>query len=221
MTNTKTKRLLVEGDSDRRFFEALLRETGFQPSEVWVGPPTELGPGDRGKENALSLLPDLIDEFRDGHLTHLGVVVDADFTGIQKQGFVATEQAISELLSPHGYVRSSKAMAGITYSRRNSPPIAIWIMPNNADDGIVEDWIAQSVCAAEKGLFDVAREAVSRINSPKFQVFHRRKAEVATWLAWQTIPGQPIVSVIGDKLVDSNLPLVRALMQWHQATFAR
>jgi len=216
---TTTKRLIVEGDADKRFFEALLRHAGLEGEGISIGPPMHFGARGQGKQNALSLIPDLVGEFKDGHLTHLGVVIDADFKNVSNQGFLATKSVASELLLRLGYVESSTTTSGITYSHNDLPTVAVWIMPNNKDDGIIENWIAQSIRPSEQVLFDSARTTVSRLNPKKFHENQTSKADVATWLAWQQVPGQPIASVIGNQLVDVNAPLVESIVEWLTATF--
>lgn len=215
-----SKRLLVEGDADRLFFEALLREAGFKEKDVWVGPPTEFGAGGRGKGNALHLLPDMISDFRDGRLTHLGLVIDADYCENSSQGFASSLSQIAAVLTPLGFHRTRKEDGGIAFGQAGYPSISVWIMPNNHSDGLLEDWVGSIVSDNDRKLFADACNTVDQLSDKRFQAFHLSKAKVATWLAWQRIPGQPLASVIGNQLFDPSSIGFRLLKEWIKSTFS-
>lgn len=99
------KRLIVEGAFDETFFKAMLREAGFGENEIVVGCPTKFGAGGDGKGNALTRLEDLVPQFLDGSLTHLGIVIDADFPDPSNAGFFATRVMLDEVMRRLEYAR--------------------------------------------------------------------------------------------------------------------
>jgi len=56
-------------------------------------------------------------------------------------------------------------------------------------------------------------------SSALFKPIHRAKAEVATWLAWQRMPGKPVASCVGDRLVALTASPCRRLGEWLDAVF--
>ena len=65
--------------------------------------------------------------------------------------------------------------------------IGVWVMPDNQNTGMLEDWAKQCLHPQERALFAHARESVKNLpEPPKFKPLQRSKAEVATWLAWQS-----------------------------------
>jgi hypothetical protein len=88
--------LLVEGTTDKYFFELLLEKTGLTHVEVF--PPKESGTRGRGV-NALVKegIPRQLEEIKRGSVIKLGIVVDADSED-DEAGFANRHQIISTLL---------------------------------------------------------------------------------------------------------------------------
>jgi hypothetical protein len=183
--NTKNI-LLVEGDADRGFFEALCRKLDISV-DVRVATPKDTG-GDyntkQGVLNHLTLV--LLQQLEDGQLERVGVVVDADRQE-HGTGYEKTLRQFSASLSPCGYCCDPASKSGLIFSHNDGlADLGLWIMPNNNDDGILEDWVKQCVHPGESGLYQYGESSIDAIpGGPKFQPWHRTKAEVATWLAWQ------------------------------------
>ncbi|MCK6411783.1 MAG: hypothetical protein L6Q55_05075 [Azonexus sp.] len=218
------KTLLVEGEADQIFFEALLRTIGYKKQEITVGPPREYGASGNGKGNAIFIFEDLLDSLNDGRVTRLGLVVDADSKSSGGLGFLATYQRIEKLLSPRGYdvqtPPSNVGFDGFIFDNRNGlPKIGIWIMPTNKADGYIEDWCLASAAAAENQLVAQARQAVNSINNKKFPEHFFSKACTSTWLAWQRTPGGGLGSLIGNKLLNENSESYKGLSNWLRKVF--
>ncbi len=225
MQYPSNKRLLVEGLADAAFFTALCREAGFRDQEIWVGPPVDFARKGNGKDNALRVLEDTMDDLRSGQATHLGIVVDADSATNPKNGFSATYQKIEDIVTKHGYGCPTK-FAGENYQGfrfvhpKKLPTIGAWVMPDNKSDGYFEHFCISAADPGESDILAHARDAVSTLKAPKFPPHFLAKAETATWLAWQKSPGQGLNSLIGNKLVDTNSAPYKGLLQWLKSTFS-
>ncbi len=75
-------------------------------------------------------------------------------------------------------------------------------MPNNCAEGMLEDWIKESVEESETLLLDHAINTTNNLPNKKFKSIHSSKAEVATWMAWQKMPGCGFDQVIDDSLIN-------------------
>ena len=210
------KKLLVEGEADRDFFMACLREAELA-DQVWVGPPIEFSKRRYGKGNALHILPDLIQGLADGHSTRLALIVDADFPE-SDLGFVKTWKKISMILCNSGYRIPNippKSTGGFSFSHNDGlPNFGLWIMPNNATDGLLEDFIKTSILITEKSLLEHAITTVKNLPNRKFKDIHLSKAEIATWMAWQKMPGQSIAGTIGGELLDFKAGQAKQFLDW-------
>jgi len=92
-------------------------------------------------------------------------------------------------------------------------------MPDNQNEGMLEDWIKSCIKEDESPLFQKASVAVSSLSNPKFKEHITSKAEVATWLAWQKNPGHGLYGTLNANLLDNTHPLFQALEQWLKAIY--
>ncbi len=217
------KILLVEGEADKSLFSAICYE-GRLGVNVKVGSPLDFCGDGCGKGNALKLLPTLLEQMRDGQIRRLAMVIDADFKDADGLGFHETLKKVAVILKDHGYKVSTtlKSRTG-GYCIKHSdglPDFGLWIMPNNASDGLLEDFIKNSISDTQKDLLKTAVDAVEKLKTPLFKPIHRSKADVATWMAWQKIPGQALQGVVGGKLVDFSSGEAKQLIDWLHGIYA-
>ncbi|MCX7206487.1 MAG: hypothetical protein NT086_10985 [Proteobacteria bacterium] len=212
--------LLVEGEADRAFFELLCRKYTVDAEAIKVSPPKGLGGSWDSKQGVLNQLETQIVNLNDGHLQALAIVVDADRA--PDGGFAKTILQITTKVALQGYDSPPVALAlgGLLYKHNNGlPDLGVWVMPDNASEGMLEDWIKQSVLPAESGLLAQAQSAVADLVVPKFKANRQSKAEVATWLAWQKQPGEGLYCIVKDDLLNSEAELHIGLVQWLKAVF--
>ena len=197
MTNPK-QIIVVEGEADRQVIECLCQITGISP-QIKVFPPKdltllELAELDNGvsqvknsKTGVYNILESLLKRLEQGYIENLAIIVDADQTGQNSGGFDETLKQIQQRLSPYQLTDTSNGL--IFTHPQGGFPIGVWIMPNNQQDGMIESWLAQCIHDNEHALFATAKNNTPQATQqPKFAEYHRTKAEVATWLAWQKKP---------------------------------
>ncbi|WP_027469430.1 DUF3226 domain-containing protein [Deefgea rivuli] len=212
--------LLVEGEADRAFFELLCRNYAVAAEAIKVSPPKGLGGDWNSKQGVLNLLETQIADLNDGRLQALAIVVDADRA--PDGGFAKTIQQITAKVTQHGYDSPpvSLGSGGLLYKHNDGlPDLGVWIMPDNASDGMLEDWIKQCISPAEASLLAQAQNTIAGLAAPKFKVTKLSKAEVATWLAWQKQPGEGLYCAVKDHLLDSASPQYVGLLKWLKIVF--
>lgn len=210
---TTDRILLVEGESDRAFFELICRSIGLQNS-VTVAAPKGLAGTFNTKEGVIKYLPTLLKQLGDGSVVRLGVVVDADSP--PNGGFAQVLDRISDIVQLQGFQPVVAAANGLIFrSDDGLADFGLWVMPENASNGMLEDWIKQCLHSDEQVLFGHAVAVVGSLPSPpKFSPTSRSKAEVATWLAWQKQPGHGLYRAVQDGLIDTANPQYVALVAW-------
>jgi len=220
LANSK-KRLIVEGEADQNFFEALCRENGI--TKPWIGPPTKFSQGGNGKGNALQALEDSLPDIETGHVTSLGIVVDADFVAAgANNGVIATRARIDAIVGKYGYSPvGTNPAKGLIYSpkKKGLPQIGAWIMPDNRSDGYLEQFCLSSASPNEAALIAETKRVVAALIPKRFPPHKTVKAEVATWLAWQQEPGQGLNAVVGGKLLDTTHASYMNLTNWLRTLF--
>jgi len=205
--------LLVEGESDRSFFKEVCKTLGLHPS-VTVAPPRDVGGSHNTKEGVFNLLPDLLNQLGDAEIARLAVVVDADSED-NGGGYNRVIDRVTEIVRLYGFTLRSNPVGGILFQHGDGlADFGLWVMPNNCDEGMLEDWIKSCVHPDEHELFAHAETVVNTLPKTKFKPIHISKAEVATWLAWQKQPGHGLYRAIEDQLIDRNSALFKELCIW-------
>lgn len=215
--------LLVEGESDRSFFEIVCRQIGLENS-VTVAPPKQLLGKFNSKEGVFNHLPILLRQFEDGSCERLAVILDADYP--PNGNFGATRDRVNEIVAEYGYITPPLALpgtnTGLVYrSKEGFNDFGLWVMPDNSSNGMLEDWLKSCVSTAELPLMNAAIAAVSGLAQPvKFNPIHASKAEVATWLAWQKRPGHGMYQAAEERLLDCSHLKYVAFVNWLKHIFS-
>jgi hypothetical protein len=216
------KILLVEGETDKKFFQKLFERLNLQVKVepgFDVSPKTPLDYGEKrdGKASLLDLLNGRLKGLQDGTITHCGVVLDADF---EKDGWGAkrTLENIKGKITTLDFSADPihlDSCGGFIFPHNDGlKPLGVWIMPDNFSEGMMEHMIANAVQQGETQLLQYAGNVVSSLENKKFKTHHLIKAHVSTWLAWQKLPGEGIDSVIKEDLIDYDAPCMKNLCQW-------
>lgn len=163
------------------------------------------------KEGFPNLRSTLEDELRASGLERLGVVVDAD-TDISSRW-----QSLRDILLRSGYLNVPElpAESGTVIQQVGLPAVGIWLMPDNSASGMLEDFVAFLVPAADR-LWNRAGDCVQQIplDDRLFPEQYSSKAHIHTWLAWQEEPGTPMGSAINQRYLDPQVPEAREFMNW-------
>lgn len=214
------KILLVEGEGDKSFFEVLLKAIDFAV-EVRVSTPKNFGGNRDGKTPAMRLLPELMQNLSHAEITHLAMVVDADYKVTNGLGYEGTVKKAKEKLGTGYGEPIIIGSSGLSFPHLDGlNPIGLWVMPDNVSEGMFEDWVKKSVNLTEKSLLDGAISAVKNLpQPPKFQPIHQSKAEIATWLAWQKMPAQGYTSENIRELLDFESEPMKQLIKWLKAIY--
>lgn len=212
--------LLVEGPNDKAFFEAFLKKHALDKI-ITTHPPKTVGGNYNSKQGAINILPTLTQNLIDGNTERLGLIVDSDSIA-NGGGLTTTLEQIAHKLEPYAYqTKPTPCKKGGFIFKNNDglPNIGVWIMPNNKDEGAIEDWVSQLVVTSQKPLFSKACDAVNKIPNPLFPQTRIKKAEVATWLAWQKLPGKGLHYTIDGDLLDVSAKHYTGLLSWINEIF--
>lgn len=214
------KILLVEGEADEGFYTAISREINLDVS-IKVGRPIKFGGVASGKGNAINLLPTLIDQMKDGQINKLAMIIDADYDASHGLGIKKTLNQVTSILNANSYKISNKVKTGGYRFKHTDglPDFGLWIMPNNTDDGLVEDFIKSTIIAAQIPLLNKAVRTVDSLKTPLFKSIHKSKADVATWMAWQEVPGQAMHGMVGGKFIDFTSGEAKNLVTWLRSIY--
>lgn len=141
----------------------------------------------------------------------IGIVVDAD-TDIHSKW-----NSLKSILSNLGYdVPKSPNVIGTIISNDSMPTIGIWIMPNNDENGMLEDFVKQLVPSNDKlmpfvenTLIDIETKSLNN-----YKIIHKSKAKIHTWLAWQESPGIPMGLAINKTYLETTHEMCSKFVDW-------
>ena len=151
----------------------------------------------------------------------LGIVIDAD------EDFASRWVAVRNRVLEAGYpeVPQTPPPNGLIIERPENtrlPRLGVWMMPNNVDPGILENFLHEFVPANDP-LFAHACESTERIPAEQrlFKKQYTPKAIIHSWLAWQEEPGKPLGLSITARVLDSNSPIARVFIDWCRNLFSQ
>ncbi len=152
-------------------------------------------------------------------LDKLWVIIDAD-TNLD-----GAWQSIRDILLRSGRYTISKTMklpadgAVILPDNPSHLTIGVWIMPNNTDVGMLEDFMA-TLIPDEDSLLPHACDITDKLDSERnihaglFKAVHLSKARIHTWLAWHDTPGQSLSVAVQKRLFATDKELSKRFAAW-------
>ncbi|MEJ2792948.1 DUF3226 domain-containing protein [Iodobacter sp. LRB] len=220
MANSK-KKLLVEGESDKSFFQEFCKAHNLDLT-ITVSVATDEGGYKSSKQGAINTLDILLPNLYDGKLERLALIVDADQIS-DGNGLNNTINQIAKKIQTYGFDPEPARLpnGGLTFKHTDGlADFGLWVMPNNQDEGMLENWIEHCIHANDIALYQHAQTTVNALATQKFKPIRQTKAKIATWLAWQEKPGEGLYYAIDGKLLDQTAPLYAGFIAWLHHVFS-
>ena len=164
------------------------------------------------------LLKELDVRIKLGDVKQIGIVVDADESAQSRW------ESIKDTLSKYDYdaVKTSPLDKNGTLIKKDRlPTIGIWIMPDNQNTGMVEDFVKTLIPPTDV-LWPLAIQCVDDLpaGQRRFIPAHTLKAEIHTWLAWQEDPGRPMGQALSKKYLNAKAPAGMTFASWIRELFS-
>ena len=99
--------------------------------------------------------------------------------------------------------------------------VGIWIMPNNVNKGMIEDFALSMIDENDK-LLEKAESTLCELEKDGLQKYkdaHRSKAKIHTYLAWQDEPGKPIGQAITANVLKPENETAKKFVKWLEQLF--
>ena len=215
MANTSRNILLVEGEDDRYFFIQFIKYYCQNLIvDVQVVVPKDVG-GYNNKQGAISQLEVLSKSQSDS--MRLGMVVDADKIS-DGSGCANTIQQLNNRLANNAFDCGVQSASNTGYFfKHNLHKCGVWIMPNNQDEGIIEDLLMRAAQdKSEQTILQHAKQVVDSSPAPRnFKPHKITKAYLATWITKKKNPKE--TSNLFDKdepLLNISISELKNLQSW-------
>ena len=217
------KHLIVEAESDKLFIQAFLRHEKLNLQlNIDVATPQDFeSTAYTTKQAVFQQLPRLAKLLETGQVSHIGILVDMDFTDktdIKSQNL----RQISERLNPLGFHQRQQKNDNLGFYFENSDydnPIGVWLMPNNQDEGYLETWVKMAMSADQQSHFTQIENFIQSLGTSHFKnpVTAMDKARIFTWLSTQPQPTQDLSKSL--ELIAANNPVYQNFKHWLVTTF--
>ena len=206
--STNPRRLVVEGFEDLYSVVGVMRAYVSWPERaedapVWI----DLG---RSADEILNstYLGVLL---KSPTIQRLGIMIDANSKANLRYRSIYTTCSGQFPLMP-----TELPPDGMVVKNEQGRRLGVWIMPNSASNGALEDFLIELIPVAAKPLFEHASESVDKarkLGAP-FRNVHFDKARLYTWLAVQNPPSQNPRSALYSKALDPTLPAAQRFAKW-------
>lgn len=193
--------LLVEGKNDCHVIWALCKTHGVP--QVFSLCNCENDTGVLKSLNALIMASNQVET--------VGVVLDVDDRTIESRW-----QQIQDKIKVHGYdfPESPDPAGTVLPLNGDKPKLGIWLMPNNQDPGMLEDFL---MSLANVSSISFATESVDYAKEKGLTTFkevHHSKAVIHTYLAWQDEPGKPLGQSITSHVLNPETDIAKCFTAW-------
>jgi hypothetical protein len=200
------RKLLVEGNDDQRVIWALCQQFHIKESFDVIDC--------EGYEKLKEQIPQRL---KQSGIKTLGIIVDAD-TDIN-----ARWQSIKNSITECQFeIPDQLPEKGLICQNADGIRIGVWTMPDNKTDGMLEDFIAflvpekdQLLPIADNVLLEMEQQHLNKYSS-----YHKAKARIHTWLAWQEEPGTPLGQSITKKYLSTDKETCLRLINWLNGLFS-
>lgn len=210
-------RLHVEGSDDHHSIVHLLirNGVGFHPERL------ELSPSELPRIVPINGIEPLIDGIEkavsDNTGRTVGFVLDANSSLVDRWRLV-TERLIKA--GVQGLPERPHAKGFIGESTKFRTRIGVWIMPDNVQDGKLEDFL-MTLVKEEDPLIAHAEASTgeARKQGATFSDPDAIKATIHAWLAWQQEPGLPYGTAIKARYFSHDSPTATAFVAWFKSLY--
>jgi hypothetical protein len=194
------KKLFVEGSDDQHVIWALCKKYRIPENFNVID-----------CEGIDNLLKQLSFTLKASKIKTIGVIIDAD------ADYQLRWEKVKDILSANGFDLPPNLPKDGLIITNDSQRVGVWIMPDNNDKGMLEDFISFLIPPEDK-LIPVAHSTLDDIESRqlnKYSMAHKSKALIHTWLAWQEEPGTPMGTSITKKYLSADAAeCVKLFEQW-------
>jgi hypothetical protein len=215
MTNNwHGKRLLVEGNEDKRVIPELIEANGIPWGETKKKAIVEIESYD-GIENMLSHR-EITAQLKTSGLTVLGLIVDAD------DNPTARWQQVRNVCLPRiDNLPENLPEEGLIHQTNFGVQFGVWMMPDNKTSGMLETFLAYMIPTGGDRLWNYADEVTTEAKNlgATFKENHTDKAKIHSWLSWQNPPGRQLHNAIMERILDPQHPKAEIFINWFKTLY--
>ncbi len=208
------KILLVEGEEDKRVIPELIEANGISWGESKKDCVVYIKSCD-GIDNLLDR--NLINaELKASNLKIIGIIIDADEYPDDRWHSIR-----NCMIDKFPDIPEKLPISGLIHDAHNEIKIGVWMMPDNKERGMLETFLKILLPDNGDDLWKLTERACKKAieSGAPFKDYHRDKAKIHTWLAWQNPPGRQLHNAIMERILDPKSPYATPFIKWFQTLF--
>lgn len=209
----KPKKLIVEGEQDKRVIPYLIEANGIEWGEKKETAIVDIDTdgGDRFIDEIT-----ISTELKASGLTALGLIVDADDDLDARWNSIRNACSKSIANFPHKMSES-----GLIHLTTTGVKFGVWIMPDNKTQGMLETFLRYLIPNETESVWQHARESTqaAKNKGASFIDTHYDKAYIYTWLAWQNPPGRQLHNAVMERILDPTHPKAQTFVSWFRQLY--
>jgi hypothetical protein len=190
--------LLLEGNDDCNIVEKFRKDNDIQSNFGFCNC--------KNDNQLLAKLDALLRESRQPEV--IGVILDAD------NGINVRYQSIKNIVEDFYTLPDNMPKEGLIHNEKELPKLGIWIMPNNKDNGALEEFYLELAADIDTDFINNVIKQAEDKNLTSFKKQHKNKAIMHTYFAWQDKPGTPLYSAINKIALDNDKDIAKAFKKW-------
>lgn len=210
----RVRKLLVEGDDDKRVIPQLIEANGIpwgESREEWIVSIQSMGGYD-----AIVAAGEIETQLKASGLEALGIIVDANDDSAKRWMSVR-----ARCIASFPDLPESLPTKGVIATDADGLKLGVWIMPDNESCGMMETFLKFLVPNSDDPILSFATEARDEAKSlgAPFNDAHADKALIHTWLAWQDPPGRQLHNAIIEAILDPESPHAQPFVKWFRSLY--
>ena len=205
------KKLLVEGDKDKRVIPYLMEANGIP----WGKPPPVFihqldGFQGMVRQGVIEI------ELKVSGLEALGIIADANSDAGQ-----TWKSLRNRCRGSFPELPDELPATGLIHENESGLKLGVWLMPDNRSHGMMETFLTYLVPDNNNPVLryaESARDEARTLGAP-YKDVQADKAKIYTWLAWQDPPGWPLHNAVMERLLDPRSVHAAAFVGWFRSLF--
>lgn len=208
------KKLLVEGEEDKRVIPQLIEANGIRWGEnpdTWI---VEIDQCDGFEKMVKQGLIET--ELKTSGLEVLGIIADANDKAEERW-----ESLRNRCREFFPQLPDELPATGLIHTSETGLKLGVWLMPDNRSHGMMETFLTYLVPDDRNSVLkyaESARDQARALGAP-YKDVHADKAKIHTWLAWQDPPGQQLHGAVMQHLLDPCSPHAAGFVKWFRSLF--
>jgi hypothetical protein len=207
--------LLVEGQDELRTIPELIEINGIN----WGTRknPVVLLRDCEGCENIIDKNVIAVELKADG-IEALGILLDADEYPLDRWTAIRNACHNSGMIAG---IPDELPVEGLILEADNGVRVGIWMMPDNQLPGMLETFLGYLLPLDTSSLWELAEETIekAKVKGAPFTEYHRDKAQIYSWLAWQKPPGRQLHQAIKERILDPQHPEAQRFVSWFRQLY--